>query len=112
MYMQCDVNGNEYLLLDAFVDNGKNGSALSEEDQKIVVKRWKALSKSTTGWDICCKWKDDSKLWEKLSSLNESHPMKVAEFAIAKGIQHEPALNWCIHHVLKKRDSTIFNVKW
>ena len=38
MYAQCDVNGNEYLLLKAFIDYRKNGSALSVEDQKIVVK--------------------------------------------------------------------------
>ena len=38
MYAQCDVNGNKYLLLSAFIDHRKNGSSLSVEDQKIVVK--------------------------------------------------------------------------
>ena len=38
MYAQCDLNGNEYLLLESFIDHRKNGSALSVEDQKIVVK--------------------------------------------------------------------------
>ena len=39
MYAQCNVNGNEFLLLKAFIDNRKNGSALSLEDQKAVTKK-------------------------------------------------------------------------
>ena len=38
VYAQCDVNGNEYLLLEVFVDHRKNGSALSEQDQKVILK--------------------------------------------------------------------------
>ena len=38
MYAQCDFDRNEYLLLGAFIDHRKNGSALSEEDQKVVIK--------------------------------------------------------------------------
>ena len=45
MYAQCDVNGNEYLLLEAFIDHRKNGSALSAEDQKVVIKGQPTLRK-------------------------------------------------------------------
>ena len=93
MYAQCDVDGNEYILLEAFVYHRKNGSALSVEDQKIVVKEWETLRKLTAGWDICCKWKDDSTSWNKLSNLKELHPIQVAKDATAQGIQHEPAFN-------------------
>ena len=58
MYTQCDVDRNEYLLLEAFVSHRKNGSALSVDDQMVVVKKQEALRKSTAGWDICYKWKD------------------------------------------------------
>ena len=37
MYAQCDVDRNEYLLLEAFINHRKNGSVLSVEDQKIVI---------------------------------------------------------------------------
>ena len=80
MYVQCDVNGNEYLLMEAFINHRKNSSALHVEDQKIVVKEWETLTKSTAGWDICYKWKDDSTLWEKLSNLKELHLIKVAKY--------------------------------
>ena len=44
MYDQCDVNRNEYLLLEAFVDYWKNGSALSIEDKRTVVEGWEVNS--------------------------------------------------------------------
>ena len=55
MYVQCDVGGNEYLLLEAFVNHRKNGSALSVKDQKVVIKGQETLRKPTAGWKICCK---------------------------------------------------------
>ena len=43
VYTQCDVNGNEYLLLEAFVNNRKNSSALNIENKKIAIKCKKPL---------------------------------------------------------------------
>ena len=68
-------------------------------------------SKTTAGWKICYHWKDDSTSWEKLSNLKESHPVQTAEFAIIKGIDHEPAFNWWVKHVLKKRERIIAGVR-
>mgnify|MGYP006191742737 CR=1 FL=1 len=33
--------------------------------------------------------------------------MQTAEFAVAQGDDHEPAFNWWVKHVLKKRDRII-----
>ena len=49
--------------------------------------------------------------WEKLSDLKESHPVQVAEYAVAQGIAHEPAFNWWVTHVLRKRDRIVAAVK-
>ena len=39
--------------------------------------------------------------------------MQMAEFAVAEGIDHEPAFNWCIKNMLKKRDRIIASIrKW
>ena len=38
-------------------------------------------------------------------------PIQVAKYAVDQGIQNEPAFNWSDHHILKKRDRTIFSVK-
>ena len=38
MYAQCDVDRNDHLLLEAFINHKENGSALIVKDQKVVVK--------------------------------------------------------------------------
>ena len=38
MYAQCDEKGNQYVLLDCFVNFRKNNTALSLADQTIIVK--------------------------------------------------------------------------
>eukprot|EP00804_Cyclotella_cryptica_P009101 CCRYP_003177-RA/>CCRYP_003177-RA protein AED:0.23 eAED:0.23 QI:0/0/0/1/1/1/2/0/629 len=111
MFAQCDEDGNEYVLFDSFVDFQKDGTALSMADQKVVVKGRPFLRRTTVGWQFCCQWKDGSTSWEKLSDLKESHPVQAAEYAVAQGIDREPAFNWWVPHVLKKRDSIIAQVK-
>ena len=39
--------------------------------------------------------------------MKESHPVQTAEFVIAQGIDHKPALNWWVKHVLKKRNRIV-----
>ena len=51
-------------------------------------------------------------MWEKLSNLKESHPSQVAKYGKAQGFQYEPAFNWWVYHVIKKRDKIISMVKW
>eukprot|EP00804_Cyclotella_cryptica_P003089 CCRYP_006074-RA/>CCRYP_006074-RA protein AED:0.29 eAED:0.04 QI:0/0/0/0.75/0.33/0.5/4/0/1079 len=94
MFAQCDEDGNEYVLFDSFVDFRRDGTALSLADQKVVVKGRPSLRRTTVGWLLCCQWKDGSTSWEKLSDLKESHPVQTAEYAVAQGIDHEPAFNW------------------
>ena len=51
-------------------------------------------------WDILVHWKDESDSWVKLSDMKESHPVEMAEFAKAKGIQGEPAFCWWVPYTL------------
>eukprot|EP01082_Thalassiosira_pseudonana_P005598 g5187.t1 g5187 contig19:120121-121928(-) len=111
MYAQCDVDGNEYLLLEKFVDHQKSDAALTLEQQKTNHNGRPSIRKSTAGWKLCCQWLDGSTSWERLSVLKESHPVQVAKYAVAAGIDHEPAFNWWVRHVLKKRDRIIAQVK-
>ena len=56
-------------------DYKKDDSAISIQDQKVVVKGREIIMKSTAGWDICCECEDSPTLWEKLSNLTELHPI-------------------------------------
>jgi hypothetical protein len=73
------------------------------------------LKCSTVGWQLCCQWKDGSTSWDNLADLKDSHPIETAKYKYAKilGIDHEPAFNWWVSHVLRKRDRIISLVrKW
>jgi hypothetical protein len=51
--------------------------------------------------------------WENLADLKESHPLETAEYSMTQGIDHKPAFNWWVPHVLKKCDRIICLVcKW
>jgi hypothetical protein len=112
VYGQCNADGNQYVLLDAIVDYRKDPSmAVARDDQVTIVDGKKIVKRSTRGWELCCEWKDGSTSWQKLADLKESHPLQVAEFAFAAQIADEPAFNWWVSWVLKKRDRIISLVK-
>eukprot|EP00804_Cyclotella_cryptica_P016150 CCRYP_004245-RA/>CCRYP_004245-RA protein AED:0.42 eAED:0.42 QI:0/-1/1/1/-1/0/1/0/129 len=85
--------------------------AVARKDQVSAVNGKKIVKCSTKSWELCCEWKDGSTSWQKLSDLKESHPLQVAEFAFAAQIANEPAFNWWVNWVLKKRDRIISLVK-
>ncbi|KAL7483918.1 hypothetical protein ACHAW6_009561 [Cyclotella cf. meneghiniana] len=111
-YAQCNPDGNQYVMLDAIMDYRKNPNvSISGNNQVKIVNGKKVVSHSTCSWELCCEWKDSSTSWKKLSDLKESHPLHVTEFAIAASIANEPAINWWVSWVLKKRDHIISLVK-
>ena len=69
MYVQCNSEGNEYLLLDELGDYQKDDKAISLSDQQTRVWGRPVMHKTTAGWQICCQWKDGYTSWEKLSEL-------------------------------------------
>ncbi len=108
MYAQCDPNGNQYVLLDSLIDHQRLDTALQLSDQTAVRNDgWTYQKRNTVGWQICCQLKDGSLSWEKLSDLKESHPLETAKYAVNMGIDHEPAFNWWVPHVLRKHDQII-----
>jgi hypothetical protein len=112
IYAQCDPDGNQYLLLEALIDHRCNDNAVKLADQMTAHENGKQYQRrSTAGWQICCQWRDGSTSWQNLCQLKESHPVQTAEYAKTRGIDHEPAFNWWVHHVLKKRDHIISMVK-
>ena len=43
--------------------------------------------------------------------MKNSYPIQVAEYAVANGLDEEPAFNWWVRHALKKRDRIIAKLK-
>ncbi len=54
MYAQYNVNGNEYLLLECFVDVQKDNTAIGLDEKKSVHDGQEYI-----GLHVCCQWKDE-----------------------------------------------------
>ena len=65
MYLQCDKDGNDMLLLNYFVDYIKTERALSLQDQQLAGNGKLCMKHSTSAWEICVLWKDESTTWNK-----------------------------------------------
>ena len=84
MYTQCDLEGNQYVLLDYLIDVRRSNTTLCYDDQEVTANGRTHYLRSTAGWQICCQWKDSSTSWCKLSDLNKSHPIETAEYAVSQ----------------------------
>jgi hypothetical protein len=43
--------------------------------------------------------------------MKQSYPVQVAEYAVANGIEDEPAFAWWTKHVIKKRDRVLSKIR-
>ena len=50
-------------------------------------------------------------MWIDLKFLKESNPVDVAEFAVAEGIDEEPAFKWWVPYTLQKKHQIISAIK-
>ena len=108
MYSQMDSEGYSSLLLDSILDWKRDEDAVRMEDKYIVTKTGtRRVRQTTRGWRLKILWKDGSESWVPLKLLKETHPVDVAEFAKAAGIDNEPAFCWWVPYTLRKRDRII-----
>ena len=109
MYAQVDSDGHRHQLVDGIIDFKKDpDKAVSMADKYIVTKSGqRRMRKSTTGWKLLVQFKNSSEEWIPLSVMKESNPVEVAEFAVARGIDQEPAFAWWVPYTLRKRDVII-----
>ena len=113
MLTQVDSDGYSLTLMEGIVDYRRDETtAVSKDDGYVVTKRGqKQPRKTTMGWSLLVRWKDGSESWVPLKDLKESHPVEVAEFAKARGINDEPAFAWWVPYTLRKRDVILAAVK-
>jgi hypothetical protein len=113
MWAQCDLDGQERLLMQAIVDHRKDGNAVPYADCFMYRNGKPRLKTTTAGWFLCIQWKNGTTSWERLSDMKESTPMEVAEYAVSHAIDHEPAFTWWVPAMLKCRNRIIAAViKW
>jgi hypothetical protein len=107
IWAQCDIDGNQFQLLDVIIDHRKDGHAVQSANGFVTVNGRKHMRKTTQGWHLSIQWKDGSTSWERLTDVKESNPVEAAEYAITKSIESEPAFTWWVDFMMKKRDRII-----
>lgn len=109
---QTDVEGRSYSILDEIQNHRTDGHAVKKDDGYLTDKRGRKSKRMTTkGWFLQVLWKDRSTSWVPLKDLKESNPVQVAEYAVANKLVEEPAFNWWVPFVMRKRDRIISKIK-
>jgi len=105
VFMAIDDEGFLVSELQEIVDHKKDGSAVYGDDAFIRIRGRKVRRQTTKGWQLLVQWKNTRETsWESLKDLKEAYPAKVAEYAIAKKLVSEPAFQWWVPVVIKKKD--------
>lgn len=65
---------------------------MKDEDAFVVVKNRMQRIKTIKGWELRVLWKDGTTTWQQLADMKESNPVEVAEYVVAKEVNHEPFL--------------------
>ena len=107
-----DDSGNIFTIIDEIVDHKKDGHAVSVDDGFITMKNGrKKRHRTTKGWKLLANCKGGESTWVSLKDFKESHPVQVAEYAVANKLTEEPAFAWWVNPILRKRDRIIKKVK-
>ena len=106
MWAQCNSQGNQHLLLKEIIDHRRQDGEGAPTRGRDTGK----LRQDTRGWKLCIAWKDSTSSWELLKRLKESNPVEVAQYAVAKGIDKEPAFSWWVPHTIKKKERIVVAV--
>jgi hypothetical protein len=113
MLAQVDTDGYSKTLMEGIVDHRRDhNKAVSADDAYVMTKTGQKRSRKTTvGWDLLVRWKDQSESWIRLADMKEAHPVETAEYAKSRGIDHEAAFAWWVPYTLRKRDVILASVK-
>jgi len=112
MVSECDPEGRQYRMLREISDHRKDANALNVADRSYRTRAGDPMPKRTTkGWKLLIELIDGSMDWVKLADVKISYPLQLAEYAVANGIAHEPAFNWWVHKVIKRKERLINKVK-
>ena len=113
LFSQVDDEGHTYQLLKEIIDHRKDESeAVKVEDAFVTSRNGNQVPRRTTkGWSLCVEWKDGSQSWVPLKDMKEAYPVQVAEYAVGNQIHTEPAFDWWVRTVLRRRDYIIAKVK-
>ena len=112
MFSQVDDEGRHFQLFEEISEHRRLDTAIPKSRGFYKNGPGPPIPKKTTrGWEFLVHWNDKSSSWVPLKDLKVSNPVELAEYAIAKKIDDQPAFAWWIPHTIRKRDRIISKVK-
>jgi hypothetical protein len=103
LFSHIDEDGVTSMMLKGITDYKMDDSAIRKPNGTYVDKYGITKKVITTkGWKIQVEWSDGTCSWVPLSLVKESNPLELAQFAVSRNIDSEPAFAWWVLHVLKK----------
>ena len=108
LFSQVDQDGQRFLLFNAIIDSRNDGTQIKEGESFIHMYNGnKRRRDNTKGWEVFIQWKYGSSTWNQVKDVKESFPVQLKDYALLNQIADEPAFEWWINKVLKKRDRII-----
>ncbi len=100
------------MIFKEIVDHRVGDTAIKKEEGFTIGFNGNVHPKKTTrGWDICVKWRDDSTSWLPLKDVKDANLLELAQYAVANGIAKEPAFKWWVQEILKRKRKIIAKIK-
>ena len=110
LYSQIDEEGYNVGLIKEICDHQRTEAAIPASEGFVGEGKTRKPVITTKGWKLKILWTDGSHDWLPLSQVKESNPIETAEYAVSQDIHKEPAFNWWVSHVIRKRDRLINKV--
>lgn len=112
LYSHIDDEGNSHSILKSIIDHQTNKDVAIPKSKGYFTSATgcKRRVVTTKGWKLKVQWLDGTQSWIPLKDIKDANPIEVAEYAIARSIQDEPAFAWWVPHVLRKRNRIIKQV--
>ena len=107
LYSQCDSEGRQHQIFREIIHHRKTKAAVDKEDQYTNINNKRCKKKTLAGWDLEVEWRDGSTSWIPLKEIKNTNPVETAEYAAANRISLEPAFDWWVHEVLRKKQRLI-----
>ena len=105
---QVDEEGHKQMLFQEIIDHRSNQDAINSSDIKEEKSK---VCRTTKGWDLCVQWRGGQPTWIALKDMKNGFPVQTAKYAVAKGINEQPAFAWWVPYVLRKSKRIMSKIK-
>ena len=112
LYSHVDEEGRSHSTLKGIIDHTSDETAIPIDKGTFISHSGAIRKKITTmGWKLKVEWTDGTSSWIPLKDVKESNPLETAEYAEAHGLTPQPAFNWWVPMVMRKKNRIIKAVR-